>query len=103
MLETSLPLILETKRWIKDFYSTSVHQPVFSYFEEFDIFFLHLFINYVSYSVYLLNTGVVLNHAIDFFFLFTYSTLARVATKDTLAILKSSSTDNFNLCNKYDA
>lgn len=70
MLETSLPLILETKCWIKDFYSTSVHQPVFSYFEEFDIFFLHLFINYISYRVYLLNTGVVLNHAIDFFYFY---------------------------------
>lgn len=68
MLETSLPPILETKCWIKDFYSTSVHQPVFSYFEEFDIFFLHVFINYISYCVYLLNISVVLNHAIDFHF-----------------------------------
>lgn len=34
-LETSLPLVLETKCWIKYFYSTSVHQPVFSYFEEY--------------------------------------------------------------------
>lgn len=72
MLEMSLPLNLETKCWIKDFYSTSVHQSVFSYSEQFDIFFVRLFINYNFYNVYLINTSVVLNHAVGIHFFKTF-------------------------------